>query len=114
MADTKVKPSGNRSRTCTPVASSGPLLRTVTVKVISSPTLGVGLLTDLAIARSACCGDSAALAVLFAVFGSGWSAAVMVAVLVWSSGLTTVATISSVNGVPTTTVPTSHSPLPSV
>ena len=45
LADTKVSPAGSRSVTCTPVAASGPLLVSVTVKVIWSPTLGVGLLT---------------------------------------------------------------------
>ena len=57
----------------TPVAASGPLLVRVMVKVIVSPTLGVGLLTDLVTARSACCGVSVALAVLLPVFGSNWS-----------------------------------------
>ena len=51
----------------------------VTVKVIWSPTLGVALLTVLATARSACCGVSVALAVLLAVFGSNWSASLIVA-----------------------------------
>ena len=34
-------------RPCTPVAASGPLLVSVTVKVMMSPTLGVALLTVL-------------------------------------------------------------------
>ena len=56
------------------MAASGPLLVSVTVKVIVSPTLGVGSLTVLVSARSACCGVSVALAVLLAVLGSNWSA----------------------------------------
>ena len=57
-------PAGSGSVTCTPVAAFGPALVRVTVKVIVSPTLGVGLLTVLVSARSACCGVSVALAVL--------------------------------------------------
>ena len=53
MAETKVRPDGSRSVTCTPVASDGPLLVNVTVKVMVSPTLGVWLLTVLVTARSA-------------------------------------------------------------
>ena len=90
-ADTKVSPAGSRSVTCTPVAASGPLLVRVTVKVIWSPTLGVASLTVLVTARSACWGVSVALAVLLPVFGSNWSASLMVAVLVCAAGLTTVA-----------------------
>ena len=41
----------------------------MTVKVIVSPTLGVASLTVLVSARSACCGVSVALAVLFAGVG---------------------------------------------
>ena len=40
-------------------------------------------------ARSACCGVSVALALLLPVFGSNWSASLIVAVLVRASGLTT-------------------------
>ena len=90
---------------------SGPLLVRVTVKVIVSPTLGVGLLTVLVNARSACCGVSVTLAVLLPGLGSNWSAWLIVAVLVCGSGLTTVAWISSVWGVPTLTVPTVHTPV---
>ena len=97
--------------TCTPVAASGPVLVSVTVKVIVSPTLGVGLLTVLVTARSACCGVSVALAVLLAVFGSNWSASPTVAVLVCATGLTTVAVIVRVCGVPGLTVPTVQTPV---
>ena len=70
----------------TPVAASGPVLVSVTVKMIVSPTLGVGLLTVLVTARSACCGVSVALALLLPVFGSNWSASLIVAVLVCAVG----------------------------
>ena len=63
---------------CTPVAGSGPLSDSVTVKVIWSPTLGVALLTVSATDRSACWGVSVTLA----VFGSNWSAWLMLPVLV--------------------------------
>ena len=49
------------------------------VKVIWSPTLGVASLTVLVTSRSACWGVSVALAVLLPVFGSNWSASLMVA-----------------------------------
>ena len=68
------------------MAASGPVLVRVTVKVIVSPTLGVGLLTVLVSARSACCGVSVALAVLLPVSGSNWSQALIVAVLVCGWG----------------------------
>ena len=111
MADTKVRPAGSRSVTCTPVAGSGPALVTVTVKVIWSPTLGVALLTVFDTARSACCGVSVALAVLLAVFGSNWSAWLMVAVLVNATGLTTLAPIVSTDWAPSASVPTVHTPV---
>ena len=56
MAETKVSPRAAGRSPATLVAASGPLLVRVTVKVIVSPTLGVGSLTVLASARSACCG----------------------------------------------------------
>ena len=47
-----------------------------------SPTFGVGSLTVLVNARSACWGVTVAEAVLLAVLGSNWSASLIVAVLV--------------------------------
>src|SRR5262249_35016341 len=88
-AATDPRGRGSRARTATLVAASGPALLRVTVKVMVSPTLGVALLTALARARSACCGVSVALAVLFVVSGSNWSAWLTTAVLVWAFGLTT-------------------------
>src|SRR5262252_6288398 len=76
-----------------------------------SPTLGVGSLTVLATARSACCGVSVVLAWLLPGFGSNWSAAVIVAVFVWAEGLTTCARMVSVSGVAAGTVPTLHRPV---
>src|SRR3954468_23141573 len=76
-----------------------------------SPTLGVGLLTDLARARSACWGVSVALAVLLPGFGSNWSAALMVAVLVRAPALSTRAWICRVCGVAVVTVPTTQVPV---
>ena len=52
------------------VAFAGPLLITVTVKVMMSPTLGLGLLTVLPTDRSACCGLMEAESLLLAVSGS--------------------------------------------
>src|SRR5262249_54082855 len=51
-----MRPGGRGSLTMTPVAASGPLLPTIRVKVIVSPTTGAASLTDLVRARSACCG----------------------------------------------------------
>src|SRR5215831_4249719 len=70
VAVTNVKPAGSRSTTRTLVAVSGPLLIRRTTKVVMVPTLGVALVTDLVIARLACCGVSVALALLFVVTGS--------------------------------------------
>ena len=64
-------------------------------------------------ARSACWGVSVALPLLLPVFGSNWSLSLIVAVLVCAAGLTTVATIASVCGVPGATVPTSQTPVAS-
>src|SRR5436305_1548165 len=93
------------------VAAFGPTLLTVTVKVTVSPTLGVGSLTDLVTARSACWGMSVALEVLLAVFGSNWSAPPTAAVLVWAAGLATRARSVSVAEAAALTVPTVHRPV---
>ena len=83
----------------------------VTVKVIWSPTLGVASLTVFATARSARCGVSVALAVLFAGLASYAPEAAMVAVLVRGSGLATRACSVSVSGVPGETVPADQMPV---
>ena len=111
VAETNVRPAGSRSVTWTLVASFGPLLVRVTVKVIVSPTLGVGLLTVLVRARSACCGVTTALAVLLAVLGSNWSAWLIVAVLVDGFGLATVAWMTSVWAVERPRFPTVQVPV---
>src|SRR5262249_4647271 len=108
---TNVNPAGKRSLTCTLVAGSGPLSVSVTVKVIVSPTLGVGLLTALVTCRSACWGVSVVLALLLAGLGSNWSAPLTTAVLVWASGLATRAWICRVCGAPGATVPTAQVPV---
>ena len=95
----------------TPVAASGPTLDRETVKVIVSPTFGVGSLTVLLTRRSACWGVSVALAVLLPWSGSNWSAALIVAVLVWASGLATVAVMVRVWGAAVVTVPTAQMPV---
>src|SRR5262245_49875187 len=70
---TKLRPAGSGSPTVTPVAASGPVLAPVAALLMSSPTLGVGLLTVLAMARSACCGVWVVLPVLLPPLGSNWS-----------------------------------------
>src|SRR5262245_7458702 len=75
-----------------------------------SPTLGVGLLTDLPTARSDFCGNSSAPPLLLPGFGSNWSAVLTVAMLNWASGALTVARIWRVATAPLATVPTSHTP----
>ena len=68
-------PAGSRSFTRTLVAGSGPALDRVMVKVISSPTLGVALLTVLVAGRrSASCG----------VFGAGLGRCPILRVEYWS------------------------------
>jgi hypothetical protein len=76
-----------------------------------SPTLGVGLLTDLLTARSACWGVTVAEPVLLPVSGSNWSAWLIRAVLVSALGETTVAWISKVWAVVVVTVPTVQTPV---
>src|SRR5581483_489919 len=73
VADTKLRPAGSGSLTTTLVAVLGPLLVSLRVKVMVSPTLGVGLLINLARARSAACGFVEVVAVLLPVLGSNWS-----------------------------------------
>src|SRR5262245_42394865 len=111
FADTKVRPAGSWSVTCTPVASSGPLLVNVTVNVIWSPTFGVASLTVLSMPRLARWGVSVALAVLLALLGSNWSLPVTIAVLVRAMGLVTAAVIVSTVWVPLASAPTSQMPL---
>src|SRR5581483_2729643 len=108
---TKVRPDGSTSLTWTLVAESGPLLARLMVKVISSPTLGAALLTVLVIARSALCGVTGALSMLFVVSESNWSRWVMLTMFSWELGLTTVAVILNVAVPPLATLPTVHSPV---
>ena len=97
--------------TRTLVAVLGPALLRVMVKVIVSPTLGVGSLTVFVSDRSASCGVSVALALLLPVLGSNWSEWLMVAVLVWTAALVTLAWMSRVWGVAVVTVPTVQTPV---
>ena len=59
------------------VAAAGPEFDKVTVKTTVFPTFGVGLFTDLASARSAASGFVDAVALLFAVFGTGLVASIV-------------------------------------
>ena len=56
-----LNPLGTASSTATLVASLGPSLLTSIVNVITSPTLGSGLLTVLIKLRSATCGSTGSL-----------------------------------------------------
>src|SRR5438132_4109080 len=111
-AEISVSPGGRGSCTTTLLAVLGPALLKVTVKVMVSPALGVVLLTVLLKPRSACWGVSVALALLFAVLGSNWSARLIAAVFVCALGLTTWARSCKVCGAPVVTVPTLHRPVP--
>src|SRR5262245_54902694 len=95
----------------TPVAASGPMSVSVIMYVMTSPTLGMGLLTVLVSCRSACCGVSVALVLLWAAVGSSWLAWVTVAVLVWATGMTTRACTCNVWGAPGAMVPTTQIPV---
>src|SRR4051812_26015118 len=95
----------------TPVAMPGPLLVTTTMNAIVSPTLGFALLTVFRTARSACCGVSVALALLFVVTGSNWSLWLIDAVLVTVLGLSTRAVRVSVCAADGVTVPTLQTPV---
>ena len=71
---------------------------TLMVKRTVPPVSGVGLLTLLLIARSVPMIEIGALALLLPLLGSGWAAAVRVAVLmmvVWAVPLSTVAVMVS-------------------
>ena len=85
-ADTNSRPDGSLSRTVTPVAVSAPRFESVIVNVMMSPTFGVASLTCLSMARSAYCGVSVTLAVLFSGSGS-YSVPETVAVFVTGKGL---------------------------
>src|SRR5262249_38623276 len=98
VAETKVRLAGRMSVTRTLVAGSGPLLVSVMVNVIVSPTLSVALLTVLARATSACVGVSVALALSLAVFASNWALRLMLALVVCAAGLVPLARICSVCG----------------
>src|SRR5262245_55997285 len=84
-----VRPAGNRSLTSVPVAGSGPRFRSVRVKLIVSPTFGVALSTVFCMNRSASGGSTAAADSLLLVFGSNWSASVMVMTFGVAVGLVT-------------------------
>src|SRR4029077_7150191 len=81
-AETKARPAGSRSVTCTPVALLGPLLVAVMVKSTGAPRFGRVLSTVFARAMSAETGLMEALAESLASAGSGWSSALLVAVFV--------------------------------
>ncbi len=72
------------------------------------PTLGAELSTALVRNRSACCGVTVVLAVLFPRLGSNSSEWVMVAKFVVGLGLTTVARIVRTADEPLATLPTVH------
>src|SRR6478609_7098815 len=110
--DTYTRPAGSRSSTDTFVAPFGPAFVTVTVYVTFVPRFGVALLTVLASCRSADgCALSEAEPALLPVFGSNWSPALFVAVLVIEPGVSTVAVMSSVAFAPFTSAPTVHRPV---
>ena len=101
------------------MAVSAPRFRTVIVNVICPPTFGFGSSTTLSTARSAYCGVSVTLLVLFDGSGSYWSLVCTLAVLVAGCGTPevggrTVARIESVRAKSVSTVPTSQMPVPSL
>ena len=70
VADTSVKPAGSASATDTPLAASGPLLVTATLKVTLLFNVGVALLTVFVTTRLACRPLTVARVVLLAGVGS--------------------------------------------
>src|SRR5262245_3178333 len=95
------------------LAAFGPMLVRLTVKLTTSPTVGVGLSTNLVTARSASCGVTVALAWLFAVFGSN-SVAVAAPALVTGAGASTRAMIVSRAVACLASVPTAQTPVAGV
>src|SRR5579871_6280520 len=72
IAETNCSPAGNRSATCTPVASDGPALPATMLNVTLAPTCGVAVSTDLNTDRSAAAlAVTVAVAELLAGLGSG-------------------------------------------
>src|SRR5262249_16758323 len=102
--------AGSTSVRATPVASLGPLLVRVTVKVTVSPTLGVGLSTVLVTARSASGGVMSTLPVLFVLSGSNVFE-LATATLVAGAALFTWAVITSVAVALSANVPKLHTPV---
>ena len=111
-AETKVRPAGRRSVTCTPVALLGPLFVAVTVKVTLAPKLGVAFETIFVTAMSAACPVTVAEAELLPATESGWLAAVLVAVLVVAAVVVTVAVIASVALAPLASAAIVQTPVP--
>ena len=98
------------------MAVSTPRFRTVIVNVTCPPTFGFGSSTTLSTARSAYCGVSVTLSVLFDGSGS-YSVPVTVAVFVTAGGRplvgrSTVARIVRIGKSLVVTVPTVQTPLP--
>src|SRR5579884_5482 len=108
--DSKVSPGGSRSLTRTLVAGSGPRLARLMVKVMVSLSLGVALLTVLVMARSARCGVTVTLPLLFEASESNWSRWLRAAVLVSGLGLSTRAWMVRVWVAPLATAPTVQTP----
>nr|WP_235857703.1 hypothetical protein [Paenibacillus albiflavus] len=106
-----MRPAGSKSVTSTPVALSGPLFVTVTVKVIVSPTFGVASLTVFVMERPACWGVIVADDVLLPVFGSNWSACDIFAMFVCVADKTTTAWSSRDAVEAFVTVPTAQTPV---
>src|SRR5262249_38788519 len=104
-------PFGTASRTTTLVASFGPLLVTVTVKVTTSPTLGRELFTTFVTSRSACCGVTSTEAESFVWSGSNSPARNIAAVLVTGLAEDTRAVTVNVTVAPAGTTPTSQRPV---
>ena len=114
MADWKPRPAGRTSVSTTPVASLGPWLVAVTVKVTTSPTEGMASSTVFWTATSAAAAAfSGAEAESLPVSGSGSVCAVLVAMLVIVPACVTTAWMTSPARPPLSSWPTSHCPVDS-
>ena len=111
VAVSSVTPAGTASATSTLVASLGPSLVSVIVKVAGAPAATVPGATDLFRRRSARCGVTPTVAVSLAGFGSNEFDVTISAVLLIAFGVSTVATIVRVSLAPFGRESTSQTPL---
>src|SRR5262245_15303059 len=92
-ARTNNRPGPKDSVTATLRARPGPMFRTARVTSTTRPTVSTGVLTICVTRSPASTGVTVVFAVLFPAFGSGWSAAMIAALIDWAPVSATLALI---------------------